>query len=385
YLAKQYNLLEEIGAYYEPANEMDRSGVAEMIFRMHAVLNSESDSYTKESRDELLNDYGLAELISEKTMIIADSYEMNSDGIVYIDSYHEDEDGVFSLESFADAAEILVADYYSVSDGVIAVDEYTADYDEYVNLIDYEDRSDEWVVVFVVRDGEVVTFDEIQVEENPVYEEPARSVLGTLTTANSVGRTGSYYLPEGYNLEEKPLLVVYHGTNGDGLQMLNYFVDLAEEKSFIIVAPDSRISPNGDYTWEVGSSEGEVTEDYTHMTDCIAEVAAISGVSFDEDFVMAAGFSGGASSAPYYATNENWFTHFAILHGGVFTGGMGDNIIPGWLSTGDSDTLRTPDMFEGYVADLEDAGYTDLTYNVYSEGHELGDLELRELVEWWLE
>lgn len=284
-LAKSYNFLEETGTYFQPAAEMDRAGVSEILFRMHAVLHSDADLYTKEVRDQLLTDFGLSDLTSSAIPEIGD---------------------------------------------------------------------------------------------------PAEAVLGTLNSTNSAGRHGSYYLPTGYNLEPKPLLVLYHGTGGDGLGMVNYFQDLAEEKGFIIVAPDSRVSPDGDYTWQVGMGSGDISEDYTYTTTCIAEVEAMDGVSFDENFILAAGFSGGASSAPYYATNEDRFTHFAILHGGVFTSGMGDNVIPGWLATGEDDTLRTPDMMESYVTDLQNAGFTDLTYTVYPGGHELTEQERTELIEWWL-
>ncbi len=210
------------------------------------------------------------------------------------------------------------------------------------------------------------------------------AVSGTLSTENSAGRTGSYYLPAGYNTEAKPLLVLYHGTNGDGAQILNWFIAYAAANDFIIVAPDSRKSPSGDYIWEVGVTEGELTEDYTHTLNCISEVDNIAGVSFDSAHVMTAGFSAGGSSAPYISTNDGRFTHYAILHGGVFTGGLGDNIIPGWLSTGDTDTLRTTEMYEGYYDELEAAGFTDLTYNVYTEGHEINSDERSELIYWWL-
>jgi len=217
------------------------------------------------------------------------------------------------------------------------------------------------------------------------YADAAGPVLGTLTTTNSSGRTGSYYLPSGYDQGVKPLLVLYHGTGGSGSDMVNSFRDLAESHGFIIVAPDSRRSPGGEYTWEVGTSPGEVTEDYTHTQNCIAEVDAIANVGFDPSYKMAAGFSGGGSSAPYFATREAGFTHFAILHGGVFVGGLGSNKIRGWLSTGDSDTTRTPDMMRSYYYVLVAAGFTDLMLNFYSGGHSLLSDEISALIDWWLD
>lgn len=215
--------------------------------------------------------------------------------------------------------------------------------------------------------------------------EPAHSVVyGTLQTQNSIGRTGSYYLPSGYNTEPKPMLVVYHGTGGSGSDMVYEFDDLAAQYGFIIVAPDSRTAPDGQYAWEVGTTEGEVTEDLTHAQNCIEEVKNISGVSINSEYVMSAGHSAGGSQAPYIATNDDQFTAFAILHGGVFTEGLGDRDVKGWLSTGEEDTLRTTDMVQGYYDSLITDGFTNITYNIYSGGHLLSDQEKEELIEWWL-
>lgn len=216
--------------------------------------------------------------------------------------------------------------------------------------------------------------------------EPAHAaVYGTLQTKNSIGRTGSYYLPEGYNTEPKPMLVVYHGTGGSGLDMVYEFDDLAAQYGFIIVAPDSRIAPDGQYAWEVGTTDGEVTEDLTHAQNCIAEVRNISGVLINSEYVMSAGHSAGGSQAPYIATNDDQFTAFAILHGGVFTEGLGDRDVKGWLSTGEEDTLRTTDMVQGYYDSLTSDGFTNLTYKIYAGGHLLSDQEKEEVIEWWLQ
>lgn len=214
--------------------------------------------------------------------------------------------------------------------------------------------------------------------------QPRGAVYGTLTTTNSIGRTGSYYLPYGYNVEAKPVLVVYHGTNGSGSDMVYEFDDLAAKYGFIIVAPDSRLAPDGQYAWEVGTAPGEVTEDLTHAQNCLAEVKNIAGVSFYNEYIMSAGHSAGGSSAPYIATNDDQFTAFAILHGGVFTAGLGDRDVRGWLSTGEEDTLRTTDMVQGYYDSIVNDGFTDVTYNIYSGGHLLSDQEKEELIQWWL-
>src|SRR5256885_3949886 len=55
---------------------------------------------------------------------------------------------------------------------------------------------------------------------------------------------------------------------------------------------------------------------------------------------LIAGYSGGGSSAPYIASNRPPFTHTAVLHGGVFAGGIGPRRMPAWFSTGDRKSTR---------------------------------------------
>jgi len=42
--------------------------------------------------------------------------------------------------------------------------------------------------------------------------------------------------------------------------------------------------------------------------------------------VLIAGHSEGGSSALYIASNRPFFTHIAVLHGGVFPGGIGPHL-----------------------------------------------------------
>ena len=221
-------------------------------------------------------------------------------------------------------------------------------------------------------------------DDDDVGSDPEDAVQGTLQTQNSIGRSGSYYLPHGYNQTGLPILVAYHGTGGSGLDMVAILRLHADASSFIIVAPDSRISPQGDYTWEVGSDPGEVTEDLLHTQACLDEVLAMPGVTWNQTDLLAAGYSGGGSSAPYMATNDTRFSHSATLHGGVFTGGLGDHIIPAWFSTGEDDTLRPPEHVEGMAADMEAAGFPGVEFQLFPGGHELSEAELEAMLQWWL-
>ncbi|HEX7668711.1 MAG TPA: hypothetical protein VF395_03965 [Polyangiaceae bacterium] len=213
---------------------------------------------------------------------------------------------------------------------------------------------------------------------------PAQPQLeGPLTTKNSSERTGTFFLPAGYNTRAFPLLVAFHGSDGAGSDMVSAFHSLAVARRFIIVAPDSR-QFEGHFNWQVGDGPGHVTDDYTHTLDCIAEVRAKDGVTIDAARTLTAGFSGGGSSAPYLATNEPLFTAFAVLHGGVIQGGIGSNVIRGWFSTGQDDPARPPALVQQSVDYIEGLGFPDVTYTLYPGGHVLSPPELADVVGWWL-
>ena len=115
---------------------------------------------------------------------------------------------------------------------------------------------------------------------------------------------------------------------------------------------------------------------------CIAELAA-GGVSIDPKRVLVAGHSGGGSSAPYLATNEEPFTAFAVLHGGAFPGGFGKRRVRGWFSTGSNDTIRSPDDVRSAYEESRSPG-SAFEMHVFEGGHAIGDEERRAVVAWWL-
>jgi len=204
----------------------------------------------------------------------------------------------------------------------------------------------------------------------------------SLQTTNSAGRRGAYYLPSSYASRPLPLLVALHGTGTGGDAMVRTFRKLAAEKEFIIVAPDSR-SLDG---WEVGNHRGEVTPDFEHALACINELESMPNVRIDPTHVLVAGLSAGGSSAVYYATNNDMFTAFAVLHGGVIHGSIGPHGVRGWFSTGEDDTVRSPAAVraaEDYAS--HELLTEDLQMKTFPGGHALTDTEMRALVEWWLQ
>jgi len=212
-----------------------------------------------------------------------------------------------------------------------------------------------------------------------------RPLEGDVGVRNSAGRSGRYYLPAGYAQKMLPLAVLIHGTGGSGANMVSDFRALADEYGFAIVAPDSRRSPDGQLTWQVGESPGEITEDLQHTMSCVRALRAIEGVQVDSEKTLIAGFSGGGSSAPYMASHESFFRTFAVLHGGVIANGFGSNRVRGWFSTGDSDGVRPVEGVRAALDELRREGWsTELELRTYPGAHELTEREKRDVVRWWL-
>lgn len=215
---------------------------------------------------------------------------------------------------------------------------------------------------------------ETQVPSDPIERE--------LTTTNSSGRSGSYYLPKDYSLKTLPVLVAFHGQGGEGADMVGLFKEQADAHGFIVVAPSSRIHESGIISWEVSDVPGEGTPDYEHALACIAEVLALENVSAGE--FMATGVSAGGSSAAFLATNDLRFSAMAILHGGIFASGFGDNRVRAWFSTGSEDELRTPAELKTHAATTRALGFPEVTYMEYDYGHVVKKDEQADVIDWWL-
>ena len=177
-----------------------------------------------------------------------------------------------------------------------------------------------------------------------------------------------------------PVLVALHGQGGDGASILGAFRALARERHFAIVAPSSNYaSEAASFTWRVGDTPNDFSPDYLHVKACFDEVAARSDVAIDDERVLALGFSGGASSAPYIATNTGPYGGFAVLHGGVFIGGIGSRKVRGWFSTGASDPARPPEHVSGHFQSMRSAGF-DVVFHVYPGGHGISSAEAGDVV-----
>lgn len=206
---------------------------------------------------------------------------------------------------------------------------------------------------------------------------------GELKTLNSSEYSGSYYLPKNYALKPRPLIVALHGQDIFGNDMIHLLREDAKKSKAIIVAPDSRIFPDGIKSWELSEVAGEGNVDYQHVQACITELLLLPGITINEEKILVLGVSAGGSSAGYLATNDSRFTELAILHGGIRSFGHGLNRPRAWLSTGTTDLLRTPEEVSGYIPLLEELGFVENTYQEFVAGHNVPREELEALFEWW--
>jgi len=207
--------------------------------------------------------------------------------------------------------------------------------------------------------------------------------LGAIDVRNTAGRSGAYYIPAGPRDHALPLLVVLHSTGASGEGVLDWFRALARERRFAIIAPESGLAPGGQISWEVGDRPGAVTQDLEHVLACVRWVREHTDLKVDAARVLIAGHSGGGSSAPYIASNRPFFTHIAVLHGGVFPGGIGPRRMPVWLSTGDGDRVRPPALVRKAADAMERLGFP-VTFEVLPGTHGPSEAELQALVRWWL-
>jgi len=216
-------------------------------------------------------------------------------------------------------------------------------------------------------------------------EASAGEQVGILETTNSSGRSCAYYIPAHRDGATLPMAVLIHGTGGRGAHIMGSFRSLAKHRGFVVVAPDSRQSPDGLWTWQVGDEPGEETEDLRHTLACVEEVRTMPGWQLDPSHVLIAGFSGGASLAPYIATNREPFTAYAVLHGGAFPGGLGARKVRGWMSTGRQDNIRAAAPMRQLQAVLARRSANQVRFRLFEGGHGLSNAEKSALVDWWLE
>jgi len=206
---------------------------------------------------------------------------------------------------------------------------------------------------------------------------PAAAVYAQLKCKNGAGRTGFYYLPEGYNTKPLPAMLLFHGTGFNGKYMVDLFKAQAAEHQFIIIAPDSNASTP---EWQ----DYLDSPDTAHAEDCYKEIAGLPDVKIDQDNVIAAGWSAGGWFAVYYATNNSLCSSYAVIHGGVDLNSLGPNMVRGFYSSGTSDNICGPELVTEAEQEVKELGYPTKLQIFDDDHYDLSTHEKKTIVDWWL-
>jgi phospholipase/carboxylesterase len=133
---------------------------------------------------------------------------------------------------------------------------------------------------------------------------PGRHFLGL-----SIERDTVLFVPEGLDLSTPvPLLVIFHGANGNTENILPFFDDYANQHKFLLLVPQSTF-----VTWDL--SVGGHGPDLERLNKALFEVASRFPIT-NEHFGLA-GFSDGASYAlSVGVSNGDLLSHVIVLSGG---------------------------------------------------------------------
>lgn len=189
-------------------------------------------------------------------------------------------------------------------------------------------------------------------------------------------KDGVLLVPEGYTPSQPvPLMLLLHGAGGQGSQVLQRFIELANELRVAILAPDS-----GGSTWDriyTGQFRGDVT-----FIDRALRLV-FERVAIDPARVAITGFSDGASYALSLGmTNGDLFTRIAAFSPGFANPGERVGTPPIFISHGTSDGVLPIDATSRQlVPQLQDLGY-GVRYREFNGGHSIPLAIAREGVEW---
>jgi poly(3-hydroxybutyrate) depolymerase len=127
-------------------------------------------------------------------------------------------------------------------------------------------------------------------------------------TIKSDGKNRVYYLfvPEIVNAEHPaPLLILLHGSNRNGLSLVEKWKDLAIKEGIILVGPDSLNSA----TWNI-PRDGP---DFLH--ELISQLKAAHPIDSRRMYLF--GHSGGATFALYMSLHESQYFAATAIHAGL--------------------------------------------------------------------
>jgi len=187
-------------------------------------------------------------------------------------------------------------------------------------------------------------------------------------------RDGMLYVPKGYKADQAlPLLVWLHGAGGSG-NVSETLASLADEFTFLVLAPDSR-------SWTWGSILGDWDPDLDFLQLAMRQAQARCTV--DRERIWLGGFSDGASFS--LSLGISYGTIFRRVYAG--SPGLMQPIAangkpPIFISHGTADqTMPIDQTSRRFVPRLKALGY-DVTYREYDGRHTLPPDILRAVIEW---
>lgn len=197
---------------------------------------------------------------------------------------------------------------------------------------------------------------------------------------------GSVYLPKSYSAQKKyPLMVVLHPLGSNGARFINIFIDEAEKREFIIIAPGAR-----NIYWD-GDRDSPDTKNVKEMVFEIKKKFSV-----DSKKVLLYGFSSGGSFTHQIVTvnrdshGEKFITAYCAVSGGagfnfeykyIRKDRMPDNLkIPAYFIWGSKEEPNPPGK------DVYDFLFTkgwDLTLKIHDGGHYIPDGSISEVLDWF--
>lgn len=209
---------------------------------------------------------------------------------------------------------------------------------------------------------------------------------GELRETNSEGRSGAMLVPEDRRGDELPLAVLLHQSGSSGDRILRDFAGEARRRGFAAVAPSSGRASSGGLGWELADGPGARSDDHEHVLACIEEARERGDFEPDEERVLIAGYGTGGAAAAQIATNEPFFTSFAVLHGDIRPETTGGNAPRGWFSTSESDRSHPPRRVERWARRLRGGGaHPEIVFQLFpGGGARPAAEEIEALLDWWL-
>lgn len=199
---------------------------------------------------------------------------------------------------------------------------------------------------------------------------PGRTALGLASP-----RDGFLYVPSGYSADvPAPLFVALHGFGASSDDWSGY-IDFAEARGFVLLAPDSRT-----ISWTSADSIGP---DVAFIDDALQHT--FDRCRIDPTHIAFAGFSDGASYAVSLGVaNGDLFTHLLVHSAGFYS--PASPIVgkpPVYQSHGTNDQILPLTLARTIEAQLLSEGY-EVTFEEFDGGHELPTSISQASLDWFL-